>query len=39
MAKLYYNLIKNTKSGFTIDMVPAKWRASVEELLAVSERK
>ena len=33
MARLYYNLITNPKAGWTIDMVPEKWRAEVEALL------
>lgn len=32
MVKVYYNLIK--KGLKTIDDVPGKWRAAVEELLA-----
>lgn len=36
MAKLYYLLIK--KGKMTIDEVPKRWRAAVEELLA-SERE
>lgn len=33
MAKLYYNLVTNPNSGWTIDMVPARWRAEVEKML------
>lgn len=33
MAKLYYNLVKNPKSGWTLDMIPEKWRKEVEEML------
>ena len=33
MAKLYYNLVKNPNSGWTIEMIPAKWRAEVEAML------
>ena len=31
MAKLYYNLIKS--GNWTIDDVPAKWRAEVQAML------
>lgn len=31
MAKLYYNLIKSDE--WTIDDVPAKWRADVQAML------
>lgn len=37
MVKLYYNLVTNPKSGFTIDMVPTKWRAEVQKLLTVDK--
>ena len=33
MAKLYFNLVTNPKSGWTINMVPVKWRAEVEAML------
>ena len=33
MVKLYYNLVKNPKSSWTIDMVPEMWRAEVLKML------
>ena len=33
MAKLYFNLITNPKTNWTIEMVPEKWRAEVEAML------
>lgn len=35
MAKLYYNLIINQNTNWTIDMIPERWKAEVEELLRV----
>lgn len=33
MAKVYVRKILDKESGFTIDDVPSRWRAEVEELL------
>lgn len=35
MAKLYFNLIKG--GNWTLEDVPAKWKAAVEKLLKESE--
>lgn len=35
MAKLYYNLVVNPNTNWTIEMVPERWRAEVEEMLCV----
>lgn len=35
MAKLYYRLIKEGR--WTLDKVPEKWKAAVEELLKADE--
>lgn len=34
MVAIYVKKIRDPKSHFTIDQVPAKWRAAVEEALA-----
>ena len=33
MAKIYYRKIKESGGAYTIDMVPERWRPSVQELL------
>lgn len=33
MAKIYYRKIKDSNGAYTIDMVPERWRASVQALL------
>lgn len=33
MAKVYYRKIKESDGSYTIDMVPERWRASVQVLL------
>ena len=35
MAKIYYRMIKSGR--MTIDEVPARWRASVQEMLDADE--
>lgn len=37
MAKIYYNKIKYGDGSYTIDDVPAKWRAAVQALLDADE--
>ena len=36
MVAIYVKKIRDPKSNFSIDKVPAKWRAAVEEALASS---
>lgn len=33
MAKIYYRKIVNSNGAYTIEMVPERWKAAVEELL------
>lgn len=33
MAKIYYRKIVTSDGAYTIDMVPARWKAAVEEML------
>lgn len=37
MAKIYYRKIKEGDGSFTIDDVPVKWRAAVQEMLYEDE--
>lgn len=37
MAKIYYRKIKEGDGSFTIDDVPAKWRATVQKMLDEDE--
>lgn len=33
MARIYYDLIASNKTDFTLDRVPKRWRAEVEQML------
>ena len=37
MAKVYYRKIINSGGEFTIDDVPERWKAAVQELLGADE--